>query len=78
LTIIGVVITFDENEKTCLLSIDAPDLQALVGKKAFFELTKQKVFDGTVAGVEDDFLLIKFTEVPLGLGQGSQVHVLDE
>ncbi len=72
---IGVVITFDENEKSCLLSIDAPDLQALIGRKATFELTKQKIFKGKVAGVEDDFLLIKFDEVPLGLGQGSQVHI---
>lgn len=75
---IGVVITFDENEKSCLLSIDVPDLQALIGRKATFELTKTKIFEGTVSGVEDDFLLVKFSEVPLGLGQGSQVHVQED
>jgi hypothetical protein len=75
---IGVVITFDETEKTCLLSIDVPDLHGLVGRKATFELTKNKIFEGVVAGVEDDFLLVKFQEVPLGLGQGSQVHVSEE
>ncbi len=78
--VIGVVIIFDENEFTCQLSLppEAVELNSYLGKDAWFEFSKTKSFKGKVVGIEaDSFLIIKFEENPLGLGQGSQVHVAD-
>jgi len=74
---IGVVITFDDAENKAWLTVPEPDLERFVGHDASFQFSKTKDFKGKVIGVETDFLLIKFDEPPLGLGQGSQVMVAD-
>jgi hypothetical protein len=74
---IGVVITFDDAENKAWLTVPEPDLEHFVGHDASFQFTKTKDFKGKVIGVETDFLVVKFEETPLGLGQGSQVTVAD-
>ena len=74
---IGVVITFDDAENKAWLTVPEADLERFVGHDASFQFTKTKDFKGKVIGVETDFLVIKFEETPLGLGQGSQVTVVD-
>jgi ribosome maturation factor RimP len=74
---IGVVITFDDVENKAWITVSETDLQRFVGHEAAFQFSKSKDFKGKVIGVEDDFLVVKFDEQPLGLGQGSQVSVAD-
>jgi ribosome maturation factor RimP len=74
---IGVVITFDDAENKAWLTISETDLDRYVGHEASFQFSKTKDFKGKVVGVETDFLVVKFEEQPLGLGQGSQVSVVD-
>jgi ribosome maturation factor RimP len=74
---IGVVITFDDVENKAWITVSETDLQRFIGHEASFRFSKTKDFKGKVIGVEDDFLVIKFDEQPLGLGQGSQVSVVE-
>jgi hypothetical protein len=74
---IGVVITFDDAENKAWLTVSEADLDRFVGHEASFPFSKTKDFKGKVIGVETDFLVVKFEEPPLGLGQGSQVIVAD-
>lgn len=74
---IGVVITFDDVENKAWITVSETDLERFVGHDASFEFSKTKDFKGKVIGIETDFLVIKFEEPPLGLGQGSQVAVAD-
>ena len=74
---IGVVITFDDTENKAWITISEADLERLIGHDASFQFSKTKDFKGKVIGVETDFLVVKFDEPPLGLGQGSQVMIAD-
>ena len=74
---IGVVITFDDAENKAWLTVSELDLERYVGHDASFQFSKTKDFKGKVIGVETDFLVVKFDETPLGLGQGSQVTVAE-
>jgi ribosome maturation factor RimP len=74
---IGVVITFDDQENKAWVTVSEADLNQFIGREATFQFSKTKDFKGKVVGVEDDFLLVKFEEQPLGLGQGSQVAIAD-
>jgi hypothetical protein len=74
---IGVVITFDDAENKAWVTVSESDLEHLIGHNAIFHFSKTKDFDGKVLGIEDDFLLVKFEEPPLGLGQGSQVEIVE-
>ena len=74
---IGVVITFDDAENKAWITISETDLDQFIGREASFAFSKTKDFKGKVIGVETDFLVIKFDEPALGLGQGSQVLVAD-
>ena len=74
---IGVVITFDDQENKAWVTVSEADLNRFIGREATFQFSKTKDFKGKVVGVEDDFLLVKFEEQPLGLGQGSQVAITD-
>ena len=74
---IGVVITFDDSENKAWITVSETDLERFVGHDASFQFSKTKDFKGKVIGVETDFLVVKFEEAPLGLGQGSQVAVAD-
>jgi len=74
---IGVVITFDDAENKAWVTVSEGDLDHFVGHEASFAFSKTKDFRGRVVGVETDFLVIQFDEQPLGLGQGSQVSIVD-
>jgi hypothetical protein len=74
---IGVVIAFDDVENKAWLTVPEPDLDRFIGHEASFQFSKTKDFKGKVIGVETDFLVVKFEETPMGLGQGSQVSVAD-
>ena len=74
---IGVVITFDDAENKAWITVSEIDLDHFMGHEANFAFSKTKDFKGKVIGVETDFLVVKFEEQPLGLGQGSQVSIAD-
>lgn len=74
---IGVVITFDDQENKAWVTVSEVNLDQYVGRDASFQFSKTKDFRGKVIGVETDFLVVKFEEQPLGLGQGSQVTIVD-
>jgi ribosome maturation factor RimP len=74
---IGVVITFDDAENKAWITVSETDLDRLIGHEASFQFSKAKDFKGKVVGVETDFLVVKFDETPMGLGQGSQVSVVE-
>jgi hypothetical protein len=74
---IGVVITFDDAENKAWITVSEPNLDPYIGHDASFQFSKTKDFKGKVIGVETDFLVVKFEEPPLGLGQGSQVAIAD-
>jgi ribosome maturation factor RimP len=74
---IGVVITFDDAENKAWLTVSETDLDRFIGHEASFQFSKTKDFKGKVVGVETDFLVVKFDENPMGLGQGSQVSVVE-
>jgi ribosome maturation factor RimP len=74
---IGVVITFDDAENKAWVTVPETDLDRFIGHEASFQFSKTKDFKGKVIGVETDFLVVKFEETPMGLGQGSQVSVVE-
>ena len=74
---IGVVITFDDQENKAWVTVSEVNLEQFVGRDASFQFSKTKDFKGKVVGAETDFLVVKFEEQPLGLGQGSQVAISD-
>ena len=74
---IGVVITFDNAENKAWLTVPETDLERFIGHEASFQYSKTKDFKGKVIDVETDFLVVKFEETPTGLGQGSQVSVVE-
>jgi hypothetical protein len=75
--LIGVVITFDDVENKAWLTVPESDLERFVGHEASFQFSKTKDFNGKIIDIETDFLVVKFDEPPLGLGQGSQVSVTE-
>jgi hypothetical protein len=75
--LIGVVITFDDAENKAWITVSETDLDQFIGHDASFQFSKTKDFKGKVIGVETDFLVVKFEEQPLGLGQGSQVMIVE-
>jgi len=75
--LIGVVITFDDAENKAWITVSETNLDRFIGHDAAFQFSKTKDFKGKVTAVEDDFLVVKFEEQPLGLGQGSQVAIAD-
>ena len=74
---IGVVITFDDTEKKAWVTVPETDLDRFIGHEASFQFSKTKDFKRKVISVETDFLVVKFEETPMGLGQGSQVSVVE-
>jgi hypothetical protein len=74
---IGVVITFDDAENKAWITVSETDLDRFIGHDASFQFSKTKDFKGKVIGIETDFLVVKFEEQPLGLGQGSQVSIVE-
>jgi hypothetical protein len=76
----AVVITF-EDDYSCLAAVQenmsSGDLQKLVGKEVYFDISKTKVAKGKVVGVDMDLLQVKWDETPIGLGQSSMMRIAD-
>jgi hypothetical protein len=50
----------------------------MVGRAVEFDVSKNKIAKGTVAGLEGDLLSIKWQETPMGLGQSSMMRIMDQ
>jgi hypothetical protein len=76
----AVVITFDDDYSCSAavqetLSMD--ELQQMVGRNAEFDVSKSKIAKGKVVGLDGDLVQIKWSDVPLGLGQSSMLRIMD-
>lgn len=52
------------------------ELSELVGRKIRY-VKGEKTYVGTVSGVEEPFLVVKFDDFPTGLGQGQIVEIFE-
>lgn len=72
-----IVVGFEEDD--CLVSPTQPlsdeDMAKLVGRPVSFEDFKGKLWHGRVAERREDYLFVKFDQLPDGLGQGSLVRI---
>ena len=76
----AVVITFDDDYSCSAavqenLSMD--ELQKFVGRAVEFDISKNKIAKGKVVGLDGDLVQVKWSEVPLGLGQSSMMRIMD-
>lgn len=76
----AVVISFND-DYSCLVAVQEnlsiEELQKMVGREVQFDVAKNKVARGKVAGLEGDLLSITWQETPLGLGQSSMMRIMD-
>ena len=77
----AVVITFDD-DYSCSAAVQdnlsIEDLQKFVGREVQFDVSKTKIAKGKVVGLEGDLIQVKWSEVPLGLGQSSMMRIMDQ
>ncbi len=76
----AVVITFDDDYSCSAavqenLSMD--ELQNMIGRNVEFDVSKSKIAKGKVVGLEGDLVQIKWSDVPIGLGQSSMMRIMD-
>ena len=76
----AVVITFDD-DYSCSAAIQEnlsmDELQKMVGRDVEFDVSKSKIAKGKVVGLDGDLVLVKWADVPLGLGQSSMMRIMD-
>jgi len=76
----AVVITFDD-DYSCSAAIQdnlsMDELQKMIGKDVEFDVSKSKIAKGKVIGLDGDLVQVKWSDVPLGLGQSSMMRVMD-
>ncbi|HXQ92844.1 MAG TPA: hypothetical protein VN739_07535 [Nitrososphaerales archaeon] len=76
----AVVITFDD-DYSCSAAVqenlNMDELQKMVGRNVEFDVSKSKIAKGKVVGLEGDLVQIKWSDVPLGLGQSSMMRIMD-
>ena len=76
----AVVITFDE-DYSCSAAIQEnlsiEQLQKFVGRTVEFDVSKSKVAKGKIVGLDGDLIMVKWSDVPLGLGQSSMMRIPD-
>jgi hypothetical protein len=76
----AVVITFDD-DYSCSgaiqenLSIE--ELEKMIGRAVEFDVSKSKIAKGKVVGLDGDLVQIKWSDVPIGLGQSSMMRIMD-
>ncbi|MDG6996515.1 MAG: hypothetical protein JRN52_11380 [Nitrososphaerota archaeon] len=77
----AVVITFDD-DYSCSAAVQdnlsIEELQKFVGREVQFDVSKTKIAKGKVVGLEGDLVLVKWSDVPLGLGQSSMMRIMDQ
>jgi hypothetical protein len=80
LPITAVVITFDD-DYSCSAAVQEnlsiEQLQTFVGRSVEFDVSKSKIAKGKIVGLDGDLIQVKWTDVPLGLGQSSMMRVMD-
>jgi hypothetical protein len=80
LPITAVVITFDD-DYSCSAAIQEnltiEQLKKFIGRTVEFDVSKSKVAKGKIIGLEGDLVQVKWTDVPLGLGQSSMMRITD-
>ena len=54
------------------------DLSTLVGRKIRYLDKNDKSWPGKIVSVEDPFVVVKFDEFPMGLGQGQLLDIYEE
>ncbi|MDG7001492.1 MAG: hypothetical protein JRN15_20540 [Nitrososphaerota archaeon] len=76
----AVVITFDD-DYSCSAAVQEnltiEQLQTFVGREVQFDVSKTKIAKGKVVGLDGDLVQVKWTDVPLGLGQSSMMRIMD-
>lgn len=81
MTVAAVVISF-EDDYSCVAAVQEnlsiEELQKMVGREVQFDVGKNKIARGKVAGREGDLLTIKWQETPIGLGQSSMMRIMDQ
>ncbi len=65
-----------DEENLLATPMEPVDLDSLVGKKAQYVDSNERVWPGIVSGVQDSFLVIKLDKFPSGLGQGQIIEIL--
>ena len=78
--ITAVVITFDD-DYSCSAAVQEnlsiEQLQKFIGRSVEFDVSKSKIAKGKIVGLDGDLIQVKWTDVPLGLGQSSMMRVMD-
>jgi hypothetical protein len=76
----AVVITFDD-DYSCLAAVQEnlsdEQLNKMIGRDVEFDVSKTKIAKGKVTGIEGDLVQVKWSDVPLGLGQSSMMRIMD-
>lgn len=54
------------------------ELSGLLGKKAQYVDKNGKIWPAIVKAIDDPFIVVKFDEFPMGLGQGQILEVFEE
>ncbi|MEM3248095.1 MAG: hypothetical protein QXD17_02120 [Candidatus Micrarchaeaceae archaeon] len=74
----AIVASIDE-DNLLASPMEETDLSTLVGKKARYVDSAGKVWPANVVGIEGDTaVIVKFDEMPTGLGQGQILEILDK
>ena len=77
----AVVITFDD-DYSCSAAVQdnlsIEELQKFVGREVQFDVSKTKIAKGKIVGLEGDLVQVKWSDVPLGLGQSSMMRIMDQ
>ncbi|MEM0124241.1 MAG: hypothetical protein QXF41_01710 [Candidatus Micrarchaeaceae archaeon] len=74
----AIVASIDE-DNLLASPMEETDLSTLVGKKARYVDSAGKVWPANVVGIESDTaVIVKFDEMPTGLGQGQILEILDK
>jgi hypothetical protein len=76
----AVVITFDD-DYSCSAAVQdnlsIEELEKMIGRNVEFDVSKSKIAKGKVIGLDGDLVQIKWSDVPLGLGQSSMMRIMD-
>ncbi|MDG6907334.1 MAG: hypothetical protein JRN20_16295 [Nitrososphaerota archaeon] len=76
----AVVITFDD-DYSCSAAVQEnltlEQLRKFVGRAVEFDVSKSKIAKGKIVGLDGDLVQVKWTDVPLGLGQSSMMRIMD-
>lgn len=77
----AVVITFDD-DYSCSVAVQdnlsIEELQKFIGREVQFDVSKTKIAKGKVVGLDGDLVQVKWSDVPLGLGQSSMMRIMDQ